>query len=152
MPYTSSPASDPREAGATLYDPMTSSPHHAKLERLEKLAGTMDSLLRIPGTGIRLGLDSILGLIPGVGDAAALGPAGYIVYSAHQMGASKPLLAKMTANIGIDAVIGSIPLIGDIFDVGWKANRRNVALLRTHLEEAQRKEGHTIDATPVRRT
>ncbi|PJJ87361.1 uncharacterized protein DUF4112 [Brevirhabdus pacifica] len=151
MPSTSSPANDPRATGAAYYDPATHSPHHAKLERLEKLAGTMDSFMRIPGTGIRLGLDSLLGLIPGVGDAAALGPAGYIVYSAHQMGAPKSALAKMTVNIGIDALIGSIPLIGDIFDVGWKANRRNVALLRKHLEEAERKEGRVIDATPVGR-
>jgi hypothetical protein len=103
----------------------------------------MDSMFRIPGTGIRIGLDSLLGLIPGVGDVAALGPAGYIVYSAHRMGAPKSLLARMGVNVGVDAVIGSIPLIGDIFDVGWKANRRNVALLRRHIEATQ-----PIDVTP----
>lgn len=103
----------------------------------------MDSLFRLPGTRIRIGLDSLLGLIPGVGDVAALMPASYIILRAHRMGASRPVLARMAVNTGIDTVVGSIPLIGDIFDVGYKANRRNVALLRRHLEK---KKGAASDA------
>ncbi len=104
------------------------------LERLEKLATRMDALFRVPGTRIRVGLDSLFGLIPGVGDVATLAPAGYVLHRARQMGAPKPMLARMAANAGIDAVIGTIPLIGDLFDVGFKGNLRNVALLRQHLE------------------
>ncbi len=105
-----------------------------RLERLHNLANTMDSLFRIPGTGIRVGLDSIVGLIPGVGDAVALLPAGYIIASSAQMGVPRGTLMRMGLNVGVDALVGSIPLIGDLFDIGWKGNRRNVALLRKHLE------------------
>ncbi|UWR18001.1 MULTISPECIES: DUF4112 domain-containing protein [Sulfitobacter] len=105
------------------------------LDRLRGLARTMDSALRVPVLGIRLGWDSILGLIPGVGDVLALAPAGYILKEAHRMGASRSVLARMGANVGIDLAIGAIPLIGDIFDVGWKANIRNVDLLHRHLEQ-----------------
>ncbi|ASM72151.1 membrane protein [Pseudosulfitobacter pseudonitzschiae] len=94
----------------------------------------MDRALRIPLIGVRVGLDSILGLVPGVGDLLALGPAGYIVVQARRIGAPPSLVARMGVNIGIDAVIGSIPLVGDLFDIGWKANSRNVKLLRAHVE------------------
>lgn len=114
-----------------------------EIDHLDRLAQRMDSLFRLPGTRIRIGLDSLLGLIPGVGDVAALMPAGYIILRAHRMGASRPVLARMAVNTGIDTVVGSIPLIGDIFDVGYKANRRNVALLRRHLET---KKGAASDA------
>lgn len=106
----------------------------AELDDLEALAHKMDTLFRIPLTSIRVGLDTILGLIPGLGDTASALPAGYIVYRAHRMGAPKPLLVRMGVNAGIDWIIGSIPLVGDLFDLGFKANRRNVALLRRHFE------------------
>jgi len=103
------------------------------LDQLQTLARRMDYAFRIPLLGIRLGWDSILGVVPGVGDALALAPAGYIVKEAHRLGASKSVLARMGANIGIDLVIGAIPLVGDLFDIGWKSNTRNVALLRDHF-------------------
>lgn len=108
--------------------------HSERLEHLHRLANTMDSLFQIPGTGIRVGLDSIIGLIPGVGDALSLLPAGYIVANAAHMGVPKSTLLRMGMNVGVDTLIGAIPLIGDVFDIGWKGNRRNVALLRKHLE------------------
>ncbi|MFW8592806.1 DUF4112 domain-containing protein [Cribrihabitans neustonicus] len=108
--------------------------HQERLSQLERLAGRMDKAFRLPVIGTRVGWDSILGLVPGIGDALTLLPAGYIIMSAHRMGAPKPVLARMAVNTGIDALIGSIPLVGDIFDIGWKANSRNVALLRRHLE------------------
>ena len=110
----------------------------ADLDRLERVAHRMDSLFRIPGTRIRVGFDSILGLVPGVGDALALAPAGYIIHQGWRMGASRRVLGRMVWNTGVDALLGSIPLIGDIFDVGNKANRKNVALLRAHLAETKR--------------
>ena len=108
------------------------------LQRLERLAKRMDSALRVPGTGIRLGADSILGLIPGIGDALTLAPAGWIIWRAHKMGAPRHILGRMTFNAAVDSVIGTIPLIGDLFDIGWRGNLRNVRLLRKHLEEPAR--------------
>lgn len=104
------------------------------IERLDQLADRMDSFMRIPIVGVRVGLDSILGLIPGVGDALALAPAGYIIAKAHRMGAPRRLVGRMALNTGIDTLIGTIPVLGDIFDIGFKANKRNVGLLRAHLE------------------
>ena len=115
------------------------------IAQLDRLAYRMDSLFRVPGTQIRIGLDSILGLVPGIGDALALAPAGYILYKARQHGAPRRMLARMAFNTGLDAVVGTIPLIGDLFDVGFKANRRNVALLRKHLE---RKRAALSDGPP----
>lgn len=104
-----------------------------RLDRLEALAVRMDQAFRIPLTSIRFGWDSILGLVPGVGDTLAMAPAVYILHQAHDMGASKPVLARMIANIGIDWLVGLVPVVGDILDVGVKSNTRNVALLREHL-------------------
>jgi hypothetical protein len=102
-----------------------------EVARLDKLADLMDS--RFSVLGVRFGLDSILGLIPGVGDAAALGISGYLIAEAARAGASKSTLAKMAVNSGVDAVLGSVPVIGDAFDLVFKANRRNVALVRREM-------------------
>ncbi|MGR3321974.1 MAG: DUF4112 domain-containing protein [Pseudooceanicola sp.] len=104
-----------------------------RIDRLDRLAERLDAAFRIPGTSIRVGWDSILGLLPGVGDVAALVPGGYIILEAHKLCLPKRKLARMGVNTGIDWAIGSVPLIGDIFDVGFKANRRNVALIREHF-------------------
>ena len=112
--------------------------HSADLARLRKLATRMDSAFRLPIIGVRVGWDSIIGLIPGVGDAAALLPSAYIMKEAHRMGVPRATLAKMAANVGIDFVIGSVPLVGDLFDVGWKSHLRNVDLLEGHLTRAAR--------------
>ncbi|KKL21812.1 hypothetical protein LCGC14_2441710 [marine sediment metagenome] len=95
----------------------------------------MDSALRVPGTSIRLGWDSILGLVPGIGDALALAPGAWIVMESHKMGAPRSVLLKQGVNVALDTAIGTIPIIGDLFDIGFKSNRRNVALLRRHLEQ-----------------
>ena len=105
----------------------------ARLDRLEKLADNLDSRYRIPLTNIRFGWDAILGLVPGLGDTAALAPAGYILLEAHNLGVPFPVKAKMARNTGVDWLVGSIPVIGSIFDVGIRANRRNVVLLRDHF-------------------
>jgi hypothetical protein len=104
-----------------------------RLDRLERLAHNLDSRYRVPGTKIRFGWDSILGLVPGLGDVATLGPAGYILLEAHRMGTPTPLKLRMAANSGLDWIVGSIPIVGDLFDVAIKANRRNVGLLRDHF-------------------
>ena len=105
------------------------------LERVRRLAYWLDDRFRIPGTEIRVGLDSLIGLVPGVGDTATLLLSGYIVAEAWRLGVPRHLLARMAVNVGIDWVLGSIPLVGDLFDIGWKANTRNLALLRRHLGE-----------------
>lgn len=110
----------------------------AELDRLDWLARNLDSAIKVPVIGVRLGLDSILGVVPGIGDALAVGPALYILFRAHQLGASRKTLARMAANAGVDFLVGSIPLLGDIFDIGFKSNLRNVRLLRQHLDIPQR--------------
>ena len=104
------------------------------LEEVERLARLMDTAFRVPVIGYRVGLDGLLGLIPGIGDAATLVPAGYILYKAKQMGVPNAVFLQMLVNTGADALLGSVPLIGDLFDIAFKSNRRNVALLRRHLE------------------
>ena len=123
----------PASPGAAQARPSSGDDRRARLDRLERLAANLDSRYRIPGTRIRFGWDAILGLVPGIGDVAALGPAGYIWLEAHRMGAPGSVKARMALNTGIDWVVGSIPLVGDLLDVGLKANRRNVALLRDHF-------------------
>lgn len=103
---------------------------------LEMLARGMDTLFEIPGTRIRFGLDAIVGLVPGLGDLLTTLVSLYILGAARRYGAPRSTLLRMAANIAIDAAIGSLPLVGDVFDVFWKANVKNVALLQRHLKAA----------------
>lgn len=106
----------------------------ARLARLRRIALLMDSVVGIPGTRVRFGLDGLFGLAPGVGDAATAAVALYIVWEARRMGAPSELLARMAGNVAIDTFTGSVPLLGDLFDVAFKANLRNVALLEDWLQ------------------
>lgn len=108
----------------------------AELDRLDRLARRMDRAFRLPFTQIRFGWDALLGLVPGVGDTAALAPSVYILARAHKLGAPGWLLLRMATNLGVDWAVGLIPLIGDLLDVGIKANTRNVHLLRAHMQKA----------------
>lgn len=99
----------------------------------------MDSAVAIPGTNVRLGLDALVGLVPVVGDLVTTAISSYILYEARRLGASKFTLARMAANIAIDGVVGAIPIAGDVFDVAFRANRRNMALLRDHLQRQRRR-------------
>ena len=105
----------------------------ARLKRVRLLSRLLDEQFRIPGTRYRVGLDGLLGLIPGVGDAAGALLSTYILYEAMRLGASSTVLLRMVANIGIDTVGGAIPVVGDIFDIAWKANKKNAALLHAYL-------------------
>ncbi|OCX65316.1 hypothetical protein BFP70_09615 [Thioclava sp. SK-1] len=105
-----------------------------ELAHLDRLANKMDRAFRVPGTSFRFGWDSVLGLIPGVGDTVTLVPSVYIIGRAHGLGVPTHLLARMGANVAIDWATGLIPLVGDIFDIGYKSNRKNVDLLRRHIE------------------
>jgi predicted SpoU family rRNA methylase len=92
----------------------------------------------VPGTTIRFGLDALIGLVPGIGDAITTAVALYIVNEARALGAPPLLIARMLANVALDGVVGVIPLVGDAFDVAFRANRRNMALLRDHLDRDRR--------------
>jgi hypothetical protein len=96
------------------------------------LARVLDSAVGIPGTKIRIGLDALLGLIPGGGDVAAAALSGYIVLTAARRGVPRTVLARMLLNVLVDTAVGAIPVLGDLFDVGYKANMRNVDLLERH--------------------
>ena len=89
----------------------------------------LDSAITIPGTSIRLGLDSIIGLIPAGGDAIGAALSSIIVLTALRQGVPKPVVWRMVGNVVIDTLIGSVPLLGDLFDVAWKANTKNAELL-----------------------
>ena len=98
-------------------------------EQLNQLAGLLDDLFEIPGTGIRFGLDPIIGLIPGLGDLITGVASLLLLYAGWQRGLPRVTLWRMMANIAIDTALGSIPIAGDVFDVAWKSNRKNYKLL-----------------------
>jgi Domain of unknown function (DUF4112) len=107
--------------------------HLQTLQHLRQLSRVLDSAIGIPGTRFRFGLDPILGLIPGGGDTVGALLSVYIVFRAAQMGVSTESLGKMVTNILVESLLGTVPLVGDVFDMGWKANIRNVELLEAHL-------------------
>lgn len=105
----------------------------AALAQARALARLLDTAVRIPGTSFRVGLDPIIGLVPGVGDLLGGALSAYVLLLAARAGASRPVLLRMLANLGTDAVVGAVPLAGDLFDAGFKANARNLALLEQHV-------------------
>jgi hypothetical protein len=108
-----------------------------RLERLRNFSRLLDNAIAIPGTNYRVGLDPILGLIPGGGDTIGLIFSCLVVYEASRLGASKKMLGQMTFNILLEALVGTVPGVGDFFDVVWKSNARNIQLLDDHLGVTQ---------------
>ncbi|HEY4051710.1 MAG TPA: DUF4112 domain-containing protein [Acidobacteriaceae bacterium] len=104
-------------------------------ENLDLLAHVLDDWFRIPGTSIRFGLDGLIGLVPGLGDILAGLASCIIVFAAWVRGVPYITLIRMLVNLGLDVVIGAVPFLGDAFDIAWKANRRNYALLVERLEQ-----------------
>jgi hypothetical protein len=107
------------------------------VDRLRALATVLDDAVRVPGTRIRFGLDALLGLLPGAGDAVTGVVSAYAMVVAARLGAAPVVIARMAMNVLIDVATGTIPVLGDIFDVGWKANRKNVQLLDRYLADPQ---------------
>lgn len=111
------------------------------LARVRRLAPLLDEAVRIPVLGVRVGLDSILGLVPGIGDAAGLVFSGAVIAEGFRMRAPKRILWRMAGITVVDFCVGAIPIAGDLFDIYWKANTRNLGLLEEWLD------GETTAAT-----
>ncbi|MFC3127150.1 DUF4112 domain-containing protein [Pseudoroseomonas globiformis] len=105
----------------------------SNMDRLERLARLLDSRWRIPGTSIRFGTDPLMSLVPGLGPIVSAAFSAYLIVEARRLGVSPGTVLRMIGNVGLDAVISSVPLIGSVGDVFFKANRRNMALLRRRL-------------------
>jgi len=106
-------------------------PPNPRLERVRFLARLLDSCFILPG-GYRIGIDPILGLLPGIGDVIGAGLSLYMVREAAKLGISKWIVLRMLGNVGLEALIGVIPVLGDLFDAAFKANVRNLRLLELH--------------------
>jgi hypothetical protein len=108
------------------------------IRRARALARVLDTVIGVPGTPLRIGLDAILGIIPGGGDVVGAALSAYIVLTAAKRGVSPAVLWRMVANVAIDTAIGAIPLLGDLFDVAWKSNTKNVELLERYVASPEK--------------
>ncbi|WP_024587072.1 DUF4112 domain-containing protein [Aliihoeflea sp. 2WW] len=106
-----------------------------ELDEVRRLAKLLDTRWKIPGIGVRFGIDPVLGLIPGAGDLVAGAISTYVIVKAHRLGVPKSMLVKMAGNVAVDTVVGSVPILGSVFDLFYKASTRNLRLLQTHLED-----------------
>ena len=107
-------------------------------ENLDLLSKLLDTCFRVPGTDVRFGVDGIIGFVPGVGDFLAGAASTVIVLAAFFRGVPLITVARMVANLGIEVVVGIVPVLGNLFDIGWRANRRNYALLERSLAGGRR--------------
>ncbi|KAA3439740.1 DUF4112 domain-containing protein [Rufibacter hautae] len=112
-------------------------PVDERLKWVESISRLLDNQFVLPGTKFRFGLDPIMGLLPVVGDLSSFAMSGVLVMTMAKHGASRALVVRMLFNIFLDAVIGSIPIVGWLFDFGYKANQKNVNLLRRHYQEGK---------------
>jgi hypothetical protein len=110
-------------------------------EHLDYVASLLDDMFRVPGTGIRFGLDALIGWVPGVGDAMTAVASFLIVFASWRRGAKAVTLTRMAANVLLETAIGAVPVVGDAFHIVWKANRRNYRLL---LREREQPGGNTV--------
>lgn len=108
---------------------------HSVRQRVEALEMLLERSFHIPGTRVPVGLDSIIGLVPVVGDLVTAAMGAYLVWEARNLGMSKFQLMRMAANVGIDTALGAIPLVGDAFDFVWRSNSKNVRIIRRHLDK-----------------
>jgi hypothetical protein len=109
--------------------------HFEHYRRFRVLAQTLDAAVHVPGTKLPVGLDFVLGLVPGIGDFTAGALGWYGIWVAQKMGAPRSVVLRMAGNIALDTIVGSVPLLGDLFDLGFKSNLRNLALLDRWLDD-----------------
>ena len=145
-PDTAEPTDGLDASGPTARPRTVDAADPERLARIRRLSRLLDSAVEIPGVNVRVGLDPLLGLLPGVGDATATAASAYVVAEAAALGAPRATLARMCLNLLVDALLGSIPLVGDAFDVVWRANDRNVRLLEARLADPR---GETRDRRVV---
>ncbi len=112
-----------------------------RLARIKRLAWLVDAAFRLPGTNFRFGLNSLIGLAPGAGDAVLGVLSLYIIHQAHRLGLPRHKLAAMAGNVALEVVGGSVPILGDLFDVALKANLRNIRIIEAHLSQARGLQG-----------
>jgi hypothetical protein len=105
------------------------------LDGLRKVAQLLDSAFVVPGTSYRVGLDPILGLVPGLGDLVSPLFTIGILWQARELAIPRVVLARMILNVAIDSLLGAVPVVGDLFDFAWKANNKNLALVERHAQE-----------------
>jgi hypothetical protein len=105
---------------------------HPPSDSLGRLAWWLDSSIAVPGTRWRVGLDALIGLVPGIGDLIGTALSAFIVAAAARRGLPGSVLLRMVLNVGLEAIVGAVPILGDLFDAAWKANQRNVSLLRQY--------------------
>ena len=103
--------------------------------RVEAMEKVLERAFVIPGINRPIGVDSIVGLIPVVGDIATALMGAYIVWEARNLGMTKLQLTRMAANVGIDTALGAIPFAGDVFDFFWRSNTKNLKIIRKHLDK-----------------
>ena len=130
-----------KEAGPTRADAVA---------RIATLARLLDSAFRIPGTNRTIGLDAVLGFVPGVGDAVSAALSSYIIWEARQLGIPRWKIARMIGNVAVDTAVGVVPFVGDLFDVVFKANQRNLRIVLDHLEKTGGLSPRVIDGEAVR--
>ena len=104
-----------------------------RLARLRRVAWMLDAAVRLPGTRVRFGLNSLLGLAPWAGDATLAAVSLYIVWEARRLGVPPATLRRMLLNVGIEAALGAAPVLGDVLDIAFKANLRNLRLIERHM-------------------
>jgi len=119
------------------------------IARVTLVANLMDNAFLIPGLNRRVGLDAVIGLVPGIGDAVSAALASYIIWEARQLGLPRWKIARMVGNVAVDTAIGAIPFAGDVFDVFFKANQRNLRIIQEHLGTPKRGP-RDIDGVAVR--
>ena len=118
--------------------------------RLQFLAHLLDSAFLIPGINRRIGLDAVIGLLPGIGDAISTALSSYIIWEARQLGVPRWKIARMIGNVALDTAVGAIPLAGDLFDAAFKSNQRNLKIVLDHLERTGRAGPRTIEGQATR--
>lgn len=124
-------------------------PQQRDFKQLDWIAKLMDAQFSIPGTNFRFGLDGIIGLIPGAGDLSTFAVSAYLLTIMARNGASGYVMARMVLNVVIDALFGMIPILGDIFDIAFKANMRNLKLMKEHYVEGRHRGGAWKILVPV---
>ena len=117
---------------------MTTDQALVRLDQVKRYARLMDASIPVPGTKLTFGIDAVIGLVPGFGDAVGMGFSTYIIWQTFRVGASKRLLTRMLYNVSVDGILGAIPLLGDWHDLVWKANIKNAQLLERQVLDPEK--------------